>query len=171
MMSAKTFRLFIALMISVGSLGAQAKTQAHPQEKAFQGIYLSGDVFGYIYPFFMKDKFYSTEAALTVNLKNRFFPVAEVGYGHSNMVSHLYDIGYRTQAPYYRIGLDYNVQYKNGRPNYIYLGGRVGCTTFNYSVDAPALKDPVWGDEVPVQFTDMPCRAIWAEARVSKHVW
>ncbi len=164
MMSAKTFRLFIALMISVGSLGAQAKTQAHPQEKAFQGIYLSGDVFGYIYPFFMKDKFYSTEAALAVNLKNRFFPVAEVGYGHSNMVSHLYDIGYRTQAPYYRIGLDYNVQYKNGRPNYIYLGGRVGCTTFNYSVDAPALKDPVWGDEVPVQFTDMPCRAIWAEA-------
>ena len=27
-----------------------------------------------------------------------------------------------------------------------------------------ALKDPVWGDESPVQFTDIPCHAVWAEA-------
>ena len=162
-MNAKTFKLFIALMISVGSLSAQVKTQA-PQQKTLQGIYLSGDVFGYIYPLFVKDKYYSAESSLTVNIKNRFFPVVEVGYGYTNMVSQLYEIGYRTSAPYYRIGMDYNVQYKNGRPNYIYLGGRMGYTTFNYDVDAPPLKDPVWGGEAPMQLTDMPCRAIWAEA-------
>ena len=167
-MNAKTFKLFIALMISVGSLSAQVKTpqvktQA-PQQKTLQGIYLSGDVFGYIYPLFVKDKYYSAESSLTVNIKNRFFPVVEVGYGYTNMVSQLYEIGYRTSAPYYRIGMDYNVQYKNGRPNYIYLGGRMGYTTFNYDVDAPPLKDPVWGGEAPMQLTGMPCRAIWAEA-------
>lgn len=130
----------------------------------FQGIYLSTDVFGYIYPIFVKDKYYSSELSLTVNLKNRFFPVVEAGIGYSDMVSHLYNIGYRTRAPYYRVGMDYNMQYKNGKPSYIYLGGRVGYTSFDYSVDAPPLIDPVWGGEAPVQFTDVPCRAVWIEA-------
>jgi hypothetical protein len=176
-MNAKTFRLFIILLISLVASpsclrGAEANkgkplSLLHNKdkgEKLFQGIYLSADAFGYIYPIFVKDKYYSTELSTTVNLKNRFFPVVEVGFGYTDMVSQLYDIGYRTQAPYYRIGMDYNMQYKNGKPNYIYLGGRVGYTSFKYSIDAPALKDPVWGDESPVQFTDIPCRAVWAEA-------
>ena len=157
MMNAKTFRLFIVLLISVFALGTQAQTK---KETALQGVYLSGDVFGYIYPIFVKDKYYSADLALTANLNNRFFPVVEVGIGHTNMVSQLYEIGYSTRAPYYRIGMDYNMQYKNGKPNYIYLGGRVGYTTFDYSVDAPSLIDPVWGGEVPVHLTDVYSSAI-----------
>lgn len=169
MMSARTFKLFIALMISVSTVGYAnpqvSKEQKEEKQKlTFQGVYLSADAFGYIYPLFVKDKYYSTDISATINIGNRFFPVVEAGFGHTNMVSQLYEIGYSTSAPYYRIGMDYNVQYKNGRPNYIYLGGRIGYTDFDYSVNAPALKDPIWGNEVPVQFTDMPCRAIWAEA-------
>lgn len=134
------------------------------KDKSFRGIYLSADVFGYIFPIFVKDKYFSSEISATVNLKNRYFPVVEVGLGHTDMVSQLYNIGYRTQAPYYRIGMDYNTQYENGKPNYIYVGGRVGYTSFDYSVDAPSLKDPVWGGEAPVRFTDVPCSAIWVEA-------
>ena len=175
-MNARTFRLFIILLISAiafPSLSQGEELNKTPKllilkkdEKAslFQGIYLSADVFGYIYPIFVKDKYYSAELSATMNLKNRFFPVVEAGLGHTDMVSQLYEIGYRTRAPYYRIGMDYNMQYKNGKPNYIYLGGRIGYTAFEYSVDAPALKDPVWGGEVPMQLTDIPCRSIWAEA-------
>ena len=168
-MSARTFKLFIALMISVSTVGyanpqASKEQKEEKQKLTFQGVYLSADAFGYIYPLFVKDKYYSTDISATINIGNRFFPVVEAGFGHTNMVSQLYEIGYSTSAPYYRIGMDYNVQYKNGRPNYIYLGGRIGYTDFDYSVNAPALKDPIWGNEVPVQFTDMPCRAIWAEA-------
>lgn len=187
-MNMKTYRLFIVLLISVattnaaelhsgvqecGSIGVQTIAPAEAVKSSslggskgrlFQGVYLSADVFGYIYPIFVKDKFYSSEVSATLNLHNRFFPVVEVGFGHTDMVSQLYDIGYRTQAPYYRIGMDYNMQYKNGKPNYIYLGARLGYTSFSYSVDAPALRDPVWGDEAPVHFADVPCRALWAEA-------
>ena len=169
MMSARTFKLFIALMISVAAAG-YANPQTSKEKKSekekltLQGVYLSADVFGYIYPIFVKDTYYSSEISATINIGNRFLPVVEAGFGHTNMVSQLYEIGYSTHAPYYRIGMDYNVQYKNGRPNYIYLGGRIGYTDFDYSVNAPALKDPIWGNEVPVQFTDVPCRAIWAEA-------
>lgn len=178
MMNARTFRLFIALMISVvapllpssGEKVMAATSADTTQEKekgtplTFQGIYLSADVFGYIFPIFVKDKYYSSEVAVTANLGNRFFPVVEAGFGHTDMVSQLYDIGYRTRAPFYRIGMDYNMQYKNGLPNYIYLGGRIGYTTFDYTVDAPAMIDPVWGDEAPIQFTDIPCQVLWAEA-------
>ena len=177
MMNAKIFKLFIALMISVyapllvpqggRAMGATLANSSQGYSESvplFQGVYLSTDVFGYIYPLFVKDKYYSSELSLMVNLKNRFFPVVEVGVGYTDMVSHLYNIGYRTSAPYYRVGMDYNMQYKNKKPGYIYLGGRVGYTSFDYSVDAPSLVDPVWGGEAPVQFTDVPCRAVWVEA-------
>lgn len=175
MMNAKTFRLFIILLISAGApllfpqggkvVGAtpESSSSGVTRERKL-GLYLSADVFGYIYPIFVKDKYYSTELSATMNINNRFLPTVEVGFGYTDMVSQLYDIGYSTRAPYYRIGMDYNMQYKNGKPNYIYLGARAGYTSFNYSVDAPPLIDPVWGNEVPVQFTNVPCRALWAEA-------
>ncbi len=155
MMSAKTFRLFIvSLFIAVAGYA----------ESPLRGFYLSADAFGYIYPLFVQDKYYSTEVSLTANLKNRFFPVVEAGVGYTDMVSQLYSIGYSTRAPYYRVGMDYNMQYKDNKPGYIYLGARVGYTAFKYTVDAPSLVDPVWGDEVPVSFVDVPSRAVWAEA-------
>ena len=179
-MNAKTFKLFIALTISLwaapcflcegGELQAMVpkgkgkSTSLSSKSDKPLGLYISTDVFGYIYPIFVKDKYYSAEVSATFNIHNRFLPVAEVGIGYTNIISELYEIGYQTRAPYYRIGMDYNMQYKNGKPNYIYLGGRIGSTSFKYDVDAPALKDPIWGDEAPVQFKEMPCRAIWAEA-------
>ena len=179
-MNAKTFKLFIALTISLwaapcflcegGELQAMApkgkrkSTSLSSKSDKPLGLYISTDVFGYIYPIFVKDKYYSAEVSATFNIHNRFLPVAEAGIGYTNIISELYEIGYQTRAPYYRIGMDYNMQYKNGKPNSIYLGGRIGYTSFKYDVDAPALKDPIWGDEAPVQFKEMPCRAIWAEA-------
>ncbi len=155
MMNAKTFRSFIiSLLVAM---------TAHA-ESPLRGLYISADAFGYLYPLFVKDKYYSTEVSATLNICNRFFPTAEVGFGHTDMVSQLYDIGYSTHAPYYRIGMDYNMQYKSNKSGYIFLGGRVGYTSFNYNVEAPPLTDPIWGDEAPIQFTDVPFRSIWAEA-------
>jgi hypothetical protein len=176
-MNVKIFRLFIALMISVvspilapqgGKTLAAGPDRSHQGDSGttpfFQGVYLSADVFGYIYPIFVKDKYYSSELSLTANLKNRFFPIVEVGVGHTDMVSHLYSIGYRTHAPYYRVGMDYNMQYEKGKSSYIYIGGRVGYTSFDYSVDAPPLVDPIWGEEASAKFADVSCRAVWVEA-------
>lgn len=155
MMNAKTLRLFvISLFVAVAGYA----------ESPLRGFYLSADVFGNIYPIFVKDKHYSTEVSLTADLKNRFFPVAEVGVGYADMVSQLYEIGYSTRAPYYRIGMDYNMRHENGRASCICLGGRVGYTNFEYSVDAPPLVDPVWGGEAPVQFLNVPGHAVWIEA-------
>ena len=164
-MNAKIFRLFIVLLISFWALEIDAKPQGvKGRGDSSLGLYLSADVFGYIYPVFVKDKYYSSEVSATLDINKRFFPTVEVGLGYADMVSQLYEIGYKTRAPYYRVGMDYNVLYKKGKPGYIYIGARVGYTSFDYSVEAPPLIDPVWGGEAPVQFVDMPCRAVWAEA-------
>lgn len=164
-MSARIYRLFIVLLISLSVSEIDAKTLDTKTEKnASLGLHLSADVFGYIYPIFVKDKYYSSELSASLDIDNRFFPTIEVGLGHTDMVSQLYEIGYRTRAPYYRVGLDYNVLYKKGNPGYIYIGARMGYTSFDYSVEAPPLVDPVWGDESVVRFSDVPCRSIWAEA-------
>lgn len=172
-MNAKIFRLFILLLISVGTAIPASSAPSSVQKKGTAkrevgskqlGLHLSADAFGYIYPIFVKDKYYSSEISATLDINNRFFPTVEVGLGQTNMVSQLYEIGYSTRAPFYRIGMDYNVQYKNKKPGYIYLGVRVGYTMFDYSVEAPPLVDPVWGDKAPVSFTDVPCQTVWAEA-------
>lgn len=151
-----------------GHRAMAAATETSPVEDTGRGVdlglYLSADVFGYIYPIFVKDAFYSSELSATLAINSRFMPTVEVGIGHTDMVSQLYEIGYSTRAPYYRVGMDYNMQYENDKPGYIFLGGRVGYTAFDYSVDAPPLVDPVWGDEVPMQLTDIPYRMLWAEA-------
>ena len=171
-MNAKIFRLFILLLTNFGFVipalsvpssapdGGGARRNVETQQL---GLYFSADAFGYIYPIFVKDKYYSTELSATLDINNRFFPTVEVGFGHTDMVSQLYDIAYNTRAPFYRVGIDYNVQYKDKKPGYIYLGARVGYTTFDYSVEAPPLVDPVWGGEAPVRFTNVPCQAVWGE--------
>lgn len=165
MMNAKTFRLFIILLISSGSLFASTKIPENvDQGKKELGLYLSADVFGYIYPIFVKDAYYSSEVSATININNRFLPTVEAGIGYADMTSQLYDIGYKTRAPYYRVGMDYNMQYESNNPGYIYLGARIGYTSFKYNVDAPPLIDPIWGSEVPMLLTDMPFHAVWAEA-------
>ena len=128
------------------------------------GVYLSADLFGFIYPFFTSNGFYNNEVALTVSLRNRFQPTVEVGYGHCNTTGELYGIRYATAAPYYRVGMDYNFQYKNKKPSYIIGGVRLGYSRSAYEVEAPPLADDVFGTEAEFHLTDMPCRALWAEA-------
>lgn len=144
-MNVKILRLFILLLISVGTplllpREGGVKGTTPPKFSTF-GLHLSVDAFGYIYPIFVKDKYYSTELSATLDINNRFFPTIEIGLGHTDMTSQLYEIGYSTHAPFYRVGMDYNMQYKNKKPGYIYLGARVGYTAFDYSVDAPPLVE------------------------------
>lgn len=132
----------------------------------FGGVYLSADVFGYIFPIFVSDTYYSAEVAASIDLKHRFYPTVEAGYGYCNTIGQLYGVRYATSGPYLRIGMDYNMQYKTGAPNYILAGFRVGATQSPYEVEASALVDPIFETATPFHLTDMPCTSLWAEALV-----
>lgn len=128
----------------------------------FQGFAVSTDLVGPGAYLFGSD-FMSAEVALEVNLKNRFFPVVEIGYGKTDATNEDSELHYRTSAPYFRVGMDYNVQYKKRLPGYIFAGVRLGYTNFTYDVEGPSLKDPVWGGEAPFAFADVSGNALWGE--------
>ena len=131
----------------------------------FQGVNIMTDAVGPGW-YVLGGDFFSTEAALEVNLLNRFFPILEVGYGRTNATNIDTELHYKTEAPYFRVGLNYNMQYKKKAPGYIYAGFRMGYTSFKYDVDGPPMTDPVWGGEFPFSYTGIKGDALWTELLV-----
>ncbi len=173
--------LTISLLFAVAPTSAQIKKTRQPVEPqrskiaewlnltdsipTFQGVSVITDLVGPGWNALGGD-FFSTEAALEVNLLNRFFPIVEVGYGQTDAINEDTDLHYKTAAPYFRVGLNYNVQYQKKSPGYIYAGFRVGYSSFSYDVDGPSMIDPVWGGEVPFHFADIKGNALWTELLV-----
>lgn len=46
-------------------------------------------------------------------LKNRFIPIIEIGYGHTDTTDDETNIHYKASAPYFRIGMNYNILFKS----------------------------------------------------------
>lgn len=104
------------------------------------------------------------EAAARLNLRGRFFPVFEMGVGVSNHTSETTDLHYKVHAPYYRVGLDYNVA-KNARAlGRIMVGVRYGFTSYKFDVDGPDCTDGVYGTLVPFSYKGVRGTNHWGEA-------
>ena len=120
------------------------------------GYLLGGDILG-------------SEIQFQTNLKNRYMPILEMGYGKTNTTNTDNEMHYKTSAPYFRIGLDYNAFYlKPYLPGYLYVGARYGMSSFTYDVDGPLMKDPNYGGfiEVPFAPPSEKSNAHWLEAVV-----
>lgn len=166
-MTPRTCRYFFALLLSLlTTLPCTAQKKEESPERFFQGVYVSADLFGYVLPVFTADSYLTHEVSVSVNLRNRFLPTAEVGYGSCNTTGELYGIRYSTAAPYLRVGLDYNTQYKKGLPSYLLAGIRVGMSRYDYTVDGVTLADPVWGTATPLQIEQNGCSALWGEGLI-----
>ena len=105
------------------------------------------------------------KGCVEVNLKNRYVPVAEIGYGTTDTTDDGTNIHYKASAPYFRIGMNYNFFFKKPYlPGFLYGGIRYGFTSFSYDVDAPTMKDPTWGfPEIPFSYDGIKTTVTWAE--------
>lgn len=173
-MKKKTISTYIIALLTLSSLAMplQAQTTGNKpltQEEwkatpLYQGIMAGIDVAGLASKALGGD-ITSAEASVMVNLKNRFFPIAEVGYGSIDTTDDETDIHYKASAPYFRLGVDYNVFYqKPYLPGFFTVGIRYGFSSFKYDVAAPPLTDPNWdGITVPVTYEGVKTNAGWAE--------
>lgn len=156
-----------SLWLSPSGLRAQDIKILSGEEKTekqlFQGVFVGVDVFGFLNQALGSDVS-TTEASVEVNLLNRFFPVVEIGYGSMDTTDDETDIHFKTSAPFFRIGANYNVFYKKPHlPGYFTVGLRYGFSSFDYDVQAPTLTDPNWGHtQVPVDYT-VKTKAGWLE--------
>ena len=128
----------------------------------FRGFSVSADLVG---PVMMAVGDYGQyEAALHLHLKDKYFPVFELGYGRADHTEETTQLSYKTSAPYFRIGADFNVL-KNKHDIYrLFVGVRYAFTSFKYDLSSPGVNDPVWGGVTPYEATDVKCNYHWLEA-------
>lgn len=137
----------------------------------FRGLSVSTDLFGYAYS--ILEDYISGEVAVEANLGNKYYPIIEIGYGSSDFTDETFGIHYKSSAPYYRIGLNYNFSNKKGekpRSSYIYALARYAFTRAKYDVSSPPITDPVWGGEVGLDLTDVNGFYSWIELGVGVKV-
>lgn len=104
------------------------------------------------------------EAQVKVNLKDRWFPTVEVGYGTADHEDDQTEIRYKTSTPYGRIGIDFNIL-KNKHDKYrVLIGARYGYTSFNYDIGPLTIVDPVWKNDATWEAKSQKCTYGWAEA-------
>lgn len=133
------------------------------------GFDLGLDLFGLGSRLFGSD-FLSSEISLSANFRNRYYPVVEVGYGHTDTTDDTYDIHYKGSGFYGRVGMDYNVLPKKMDIGYLTVGLRYGLAPLSFDVSSPDLTDPVWGGNVPFHYEGMRTTAHWMEIVGGIHV-
>lgn len=175
--SASISRAAISTLLALGALSASAQglkqqTERPDTTRFFRGLQVMADVVGPIQ--LAVSDYGQYEAALRINLKDKYFPVFELGYGTANHeddpVTH---VVYKTSAPYGKVGMDFNIM-KNKHDIYrVYIGARYAFTTFKYDVASPVLTDPVWQDPAAIQLNNISASYHWAELlfAVDAKIW
>lgn len=155
------------LLMPISAHAQEIKILSEDKEEElpfYQGLMVGVDVSGLASKAFGSDAF-SSEISIHANLKNRFFPVVEIGYGKTDTTGEETNIHYQTSAPFFRVGMDYNVFYKKPHlPGYFTVGLRYGFSSFTYDMQSPDLVDPNWGHtSISVTYNDVKSNAGWLE--------
>ncbi len=127
----------------------------------FSGISVSADLAGAILA--TTTAYGQYEAACRVNLKGRYFPIVEVGMGVSDHTDETTETHYKTSAPFFRIGCDYNFARDLRSGNRVLGGLRYGYSSFDYDLDGPAIIDPVYGTSTPFAYKGLKASSHWLD--------
>ena len=151
------------LLLSPAVAEAKGDTEAkNDSVPFFNGFAVSVDLVGPVQ--MLISDYGQYEAALRINLKDRYFPVVEMGIGKADHTNDATDISYKTSAPYFKVGVDFNLL-KNKHDIYrLFAGIRYAFTSFQYDLSHPGTTDPVWGDTAPYEANGVKCSYQWVEA-------
>lgn len=164
----------IVVLMTGSSAYAQNNKITNPADTMplLKGMQISVDIAG---PIIMQLSDYGEyEAALRLNLKNKYFPIFELGYG---MAEHLNDevtgISYETSAPYFRIGCDLNLLKNKNSENHFYGGIRYAFTTYKVDMSRNDMQDPVWGNMASFNIEGESCNQHWIEVvfGIDSKIW
>ena len=105
------------------------------------------------------------EAALRLNLHDQWFPIFELGYGKANHGEDIITgLAYKTQSPYFRVGVDFNLLKKKHQENRLFAGFRYAYTSYKVDIYRQDFFDPVWMWLTRFDVHDVQCYQHWLEA-------
>lgn len=164
-MSSYISALLISLSLLLAATSANAQKiviQSEPDTvPLFRGIAVGADLFGAIQR--QVSDYGQYEANLRVNLRDKYFPVLELGIGDADHQDDaVTGISVKTRAPYGRIGCDFNVLRDKHGDYRAYVGFRYAYSSFDFKLSHPGVEDPIWGG-VAEYGTDETCNSHWLE--------
>lgn len=159
-------RLSVSLLLLLVALPSMAQLKIFRMEKdsipLFRGFSLSFDLVGPA--MLMMSDHGEIGGALRVNLHDQWFPVFEMGIGRANHEKDdVTQITYKTTAPYFRIGMDWNVLRRKHQANRIYAGFRYAFTCYKVDIIREQLPDPVWQSQAGFGIEGLACNMHWLE--------
>jgi len=168
--------LLLFLIVSSSSLAQRKKhVEIDTVKVAFlNGIALQFDLIG-AYQMLRSDHG-QYEAGVRVNLKDRYFPAVEVGYGKADeKQEYTPELNFQTKAPYFRVGCDFNILNNKHDIYKAFAGFRYGFTAFNYDM-TEANSETDWDGNKYVtytQYNDFHCTSHWLEGvfGVDSKIW
>ena len=143
-------RLLITILLALCLTAVSAQTKTQPsateqKEKTLEGIAVGVDLVG---PAMLCiGEYGDLQATVTANLRGRYLPTVEVGYGKADITDDDTDVRYKTSAPFFRLGCDFNLL-KNKHDDYrLLVGLRYGFTSFSYDTYTPYDDGTSFTDE------------------------
>ena len=162
------FKYLISLMLSSSVLlvVGQSNEQSTPDAPLFNGFRLDIDVLPLLTTIFPGDAL-TYEAAIQANLRNKYYPVFEMGFASSQKTStdNLYFSG---NGVFTRLGLDFRLlKAKENQQtflNNLLTGGvRLGFTHFEYDLENAIVHDSYWNETLTLNFYDQKADKVWIE--------
>lgn len=144
---------YIILLVSlqfIFPLYASAQDNKEEEIKIdwWQGIRVEVDAFSAVMSAVNKET-YSFEGNVQINLKEKYFPIVEVGFAGANRLSEKEKPGFKTNGLFTRIGIDYNLL-KPNTPDvsirrYFFVGIRYSFSNFSYDITNIQVANDYWG--------------------------
>lgn len=159
-------RFICILTISLLALPLLAKDNKEvvPKAPLFCGVAVQADLAGPV----MKavgSKFDQMEVGARLNFRDHFFPLCELGIGESDREGRENNNTFHTRAPYFRVGMDYNLNKKHNG-NRLMAGVRYAFSSFKYDFADPDFSDAVWGGSSGFDMQGLKGRTQWLEFSV-----
>lgn len=110
-------------------------------------------------------KYASFDLHATLNILNRFQPMIVMGLGRVNDTPQDMNFTYTSKlCPYFKLGINYNFLYKSDPRYQLYVGGRLGYTSFKYDITNVSINNSYWGEEgLTYELRDLSANALWGE--------
>lgn len=160
--SRSVISIFVLLLAALPAEGQKLFKLEKDSIPLMRGFQVSFDLVGAAQ--MMLSDYGQYEGALRLNLHDQWFPVFELGIGKANHEDdEVTDLSYKTSAPYFRVGVDFNLLKKKHQANRLFAGFRYAHTSYKVDVWNSKFTDPVWKWPVRYDIRDVECYQHWAE--------
>lgn len=135
-----------------------------PKAPLLMGVAVQVDLAGPVMKA-LNTKFDQLECGARINFRDKYFPLVELGVGECERDGEQNANHFKTRAPYFRVGMDYNFNKKHNG-NRFFAGLRYGFSSYTYDFTNVDFQDPVYGGNTGLDLSGQKANMHWAEVSV-----